>query len=166
MQCSCGKWVTPAFQIHKNRIDESRDVHLLLHNQSKPSWGQVTSASGVTPCQKLIWVKAMDLWEFMAELFLSSMAFMPNEHDNFWSVHKINVHLTFWSVQYKYESEMTTKLSIEWLFHTLWSDSLQYHMLLNTVLPNWNSLWDDEVLQTPPNCRMEFKLSHLPQSIP
>ncbi|XP_029212053.2 dual specificity protein phosphatase 12-like isoform X1 [Acropora millepora] len=22
MQCSCGKWVTPAFQIHKNRVDE------------------------------------------------------------------------------------------------------------------------------------------------
>lgn len=26
MQCSCGKWVTPAFQIHKNRVDESRTV--------------------------------------------------------------------------------------------------------------------------------------------
>lgn len=26
MQCSCGKWVTPAFQIHKNRVDESRIV--------------------------------------------------------------------------------------------------------------------------------------------
>lgn len=22
MQCSCGKWITPAFQLHKNRIDE------------------------------------------------------------------------------------------------------------------------------------------------
>ncbi|KAI3866042.1 hypothetical protein MKX03_024741 [Papaver bracteatum] len=22
MQCSCGKWVNPAFQLHKNRIDE------------------------------------------------------------------------------------------------------------------------------------------------
>jgi hypothetical protein len=22
-QCSCGRWVTPAFQLHKSRIDES-----------------------------------------------------------------------------------------------------------------------------------------------
>ncbi|MCL7046330.1 hypothetical protein MKW94_012386 [Papaver nudicaule] len=22
MQCSCGTWVNPAFQLHKNRIDE------------------------------------------------------------------------------------------------------------------------------------------------
>ncbi|KAL3519968.1 hypothetical protein ACH5RR_018117 [Cinchona calisaya] len=22
MQCNCGKWITPAFQLHKNRIDE------------------------------------------------------------------------------------------------------------------------------------------------
>lgn len=29
MQCSCGKWVTPAFQIHKNRVDESRTLHSL-----------------------------------------------------------------------------------------------------------------------------------------
>ncbi|XP_010146168.1 PREDICTED: dual specificity protein phosphatase 12, partial [Eurypyga helias] len=23
-QCSCGRWVTPAFQIHKSRVDETR----------------------------------------------------------------------------------------------------------------------------------------------
>ena len=28
MQCSCGKWVTPAFQIHKNRVDESWNLRL------------------------------------------------------------------------------------------------------------------------------------------
>ncbi|KAL9988494.1 hypothetical protein ACROYT_G002948 [Oculina patagonica] len=38
MECSCGKWVTPAFQIHKNRIDESRSAHLLLNKQpTQPS---------------------------------------------------------------------------------------------------------------------------------
>ncbi|XP_055993750.1 dual specificity protein phosphatase 12 [Sorex fumeus] len=25
-QCSCGRWVTPAFQIHKNRVDEMRQL--------------------------------------------------------------------------------------------------------------------------------------------
>ncbi|XP_054443561.1 dual specificity protein phosphatase 12 [Pteronotus mesoamericanus] len=25
-QCSCGRWVTPAFQIHKNRVDEERPL--------------------------------------------------------------------------------------------------------------------------------------------
>ncbi|NXC20669.1 DUS12 phosphatase, partial [Corythaeola cristata] len=25
-QCSCGRWVTPAFQIHKSRVDEARTL--------------------------------------------------------------------------------------------------------------------------------------------
>lgn len=33
MQCSCGKWVTPAFQIHKNRVDE------ILNNYVRPAAG-------------------------------------------------------------------------------------------------------------------------------
>jgi len=37
MQCSCGKWVTPAFQIHKNRVDESWNVPLPNKNQPEPS---------------------------------------------------------------------------------------------------------------------------------
>lgn len=37
MQCSCGKWVTPAFQIHKNRVDESWNVPLANKNQPEPS---------------------------------------------------------------------------------------------------------------------------------
>ncbi|KAJ1931446.1 tyrosine protein phosphatase yvh1, partial [Linderina pennispora] len=28
-QCSCGKWVTPSFQIHRNRVDEVRQNPLL-----------------------------------------------------------------------------------------------------------------------------------------
>ncbi|XP_006634705.1 dual specificity protein phosphatase 12 [Lepisosteus oculatus] len=27
-QCSCGRWVTPAFQIHKNRVDEIKPLHV------------------------------------------------------------------------------------------------------------------------------------------
>ncbi|MBN3296632.1 DUS12 phosphatase, partial [Amia calva] len=27
-QCSCGRWVTPAFQIHKNRVDEIKHIHV------------------------------------------------------------------------------------------------------------------------------------------
>ncbi|KAL4635947.1 dual specificity protein phosphatase 12-like [Arapaima gigas] len=27
-QCSCGRWVTPAFQIHKNRVDEIKHVNI------------------------------------------------------------------------------------------------------------------------------------------
>lgn len=28
-QCSCGRWVTPAFQVHKNRVDEVKPLSLL-----------------------------------------------------------------------------------------------------------------------------------------
>ncbi|XP_051855116.1 dual specificity protein phosphatase 12 [Antechinus flavipes] len=28
-QCSCGRWMTPAFQIHKNRVDEMKTLSLL-----------------------------------------------------------------------------------------------------------------------------------------
>ncbi|XP_051867566.1 dual specificity protein phosphatase 12 isoform X1 [Pristis pectinata] len=28
-QCSCGRWVTPAFQIHKNRVDEMKHLNFL-----------------------------------------------------------------------------------------------------------------------------------------
>ncbi|XP_074077939.1 dual specificity protein phosphatase 12 [Macrotis lagotis] len=28
-QCSCGRWMTPAFQIHKNRVDEAKTLPLL-----------------------------------------------------------------------------------------------------------------------------------------
>lgn len=27
-QCSCGRWVTPAFQIHKNRVDEIKHIDI------------------------------------------------------------------------------------------------------------------------------------------
>ncbi|KAM4552026.1 dual specificity protein phosphatase 12 isoform 1-T3 [Odontesthes bonariensis] len=27
-QCSCGRWVTPAFQLHRNRVDEIRQINL------------------------------------------------------------------------------------------------------------------------------------------
>ncbi|KAG8436501.1 hypothetical protein GDO86_007558 [Hymenochirus boettgeri] len=27
-QCSCGRWVTPAFQVHKNRVDEAKGVQI------------------------------------------------------------------------------------------------------------------------------------------
>ncbi|XP_067330231.1 dual specificity protein phosphatase 12 isoform X2 [Channa argus] len=27
-QCSCGRWVTPAFQLHRNRVDEIRQLNL------------------------------------------------------------------------------------------------------------------------------------------
>ncbi|XP_018609121.1 dual specificity protein phosphatase 12 [Scleropages formosus] len=27
-QCSCGRWVTPAFQIHKNRVDEIKHINI------------------------------------------------------------------------------------------------------------------------------------------
>ncbi|KAJ8270314.1 hypothetical protein GJAV_G00112860 [Gymnothorax javanicus] len=27
-QCSCGRWITPAFQIHKNRVDEIKHVNI------------------------------------------------------------------------------------------------------------------------------------------
>lgn len=27
-QCSCGRWVNPAFQLHRNRVDEIRQIHL------------------------------------------------------------------------------------------------------------------------------------------
>uniref|UniRef100_A0A3Q2NP19 Dual specificity protein phosphatase 12 n=1 Tax=Fundulus heteroclitus TaxID=8078 RepID=A0A3Q2NP19_FUNHE len=27
-QCSCGRWVTPAFQLHRNRVDEIRQLHV------------------------------------------------------------------------------------------------------------------------------------------
>lgn len=37
MQCSCGKWVTPAFQIHKNRVDETWNVRPQISNHTEPS---------------------------------------------------------------------------------------------------------------------------------
>uniref|UniRef100_A0A4W6E5T7 protein-tyrosine-phosphatase n=1 Tax=Lates calcarifer TaxID=8187 RepID=A0A4W6E5T7_LATCA len=27
-QCSCGRWVTPAFQLHRNRVDEIRQLNI------------------------------------------------------------------------------------------------------------------------------------------
>ncbi|KAM4720821.1 dual specificity protein phosphatase 12 [Rhinophrynus dorsalis] len=33
-QCSCGRWVTPAFQVHKNRVDEMKAVHIRGVQQS------------------------------------------------------------------------------------------------------------------------------------
>lgn len=27
-QCSCGRWVTPAFQLHRNRVDEIRQLNM------------------------------------------------------------------------------------------------------------------------------------------
>lgn len=27
-QCSCGRWVTPAFQLHHNRVDEIRQLNI------------------------------------------------------------------------------------------------------------------------------------------
>uniref|UniRef100_A0A672NY32 protein-tyrosine-phosphatase n=1 Tax=Sinocyclocheilus grahami TaxID=75366 RepID=A0A672NY32_SINGR len=27
-QCSCGRWVTPAFQMHKNRVDEIKHISI------------------------------------------------------------------------------------------------------------------------------------------
>ncbi|KAI1882932.1 hypothetical protein AGOR_G00239980 [Albula goreensis] len=29
-QCSCGRWVTPAFQIHKNRVDEIKHINISM----------------------------------------------------------------------------------------------------------------------------------------
>lgn len=37
MQCSCGNWVTPAFQIHKNRVDETWNARLPISNQPESS---------------------------------------------------------------------------------------------------------------------------------
>lgn len=37
MQCCCGTWVTPAFQIHKNRVDESWNAPVPNKNQPQPS---------------------------------------------------------------------------------------------------------------------------------
>ncbi|KAE8601180.1 hypothetical protein XENTR_v10013569 [Xenopus tropicalis] len=34
VQCSCGRWVTPAFQIHKNRVDEAKTLHIRGIQQS------------------------------------------------------------------------------------------------------------------------------------
>ncbi|NP_001090375.1 dual specificity phosphatase 12 L homeolog [Xenopus laevis] len=34
VQCSCGRWVTPAFQIHKNRVDEAKNRHIRGIQQS------------------------------------------------------------------------------------------------------------------------------------
>lgn len=34
-QCSCGRWITPAFQIHKNRVDEMRMLPVWDHKQEK-----------------------------------------------------------------------------------------------------------------------------------
>ncbi|KAF6292766.1 dual specificity phosphatase 12 [Rhinolophus ferrumequinum] len=34
-QCSCGRWITPAFQIHKNRVDEMKTLPLWDHKQEK-----------------------------------------------------------------------------------------------------------------------------------
>ncbi|KAK1329534.1 hypothetical protein QTO34_011726 [Cnephaeus nilssonii] len=33
-QCSCGRWVTPAFQVHKNRVDEMKTL-LVLASQTR-----------------------------------------------------------------------------------------------------------------------------------
>lgn len=46
MQCSCGKWVTPAFQIHKNRVDE-------VSRQLAPSWHSLTANSVELQCLSL-----------------------------------------------------------------------------------------------------------------
>lgn len=27
-QCSCGRWVNPAFQLHRNRVDEIRQLNV------------------------------------------------------------------------------------------------------------------------------------------
>lgn len=29
-QCSCGRWVTPAFQMHKNRVDEIKHINIAV----------------------------------------------------------------------------------------------------------------------------------------
>ncbi|XP_053550069.1 dual specificity protein phosphatase 12 [Bombina bombina] len=34
-QCSCGRWVTPAFQIHKNRVDEVKAIQIRSLQKSK-----------------------------------------------------------------------------------------------------------------------------------
>lgn len=41
-QCSCGRWVTPAFQIHKNRVDEVKrllipGLHKVVTSEQKPT---------------------------------------------------------------------------------------------------------------------------------
>ncbi|XP_069497390.1 dual specificity protein phosphatase 12 isoform X2 [Ambystoma mexicanum] len=38
-QCSCGRWVTPAFQIHKNRVDEVKSLQSLGIHRGKMSVG-------------------------------------------------------------------------------------------------------------------------------
>lgn len=35
-QCSCGRWITPAFQIHKNRVDEVKTLPALGSQTKKP----------------------------------------------------------------------------------------------------------------------------------
>lgn len=35
-QCSCGRWITPAFQIHKNRVDETKMLPALGSQTKKP----------------------------------------------------------------------------------------------------------------------------------
>lgn len=36
-QCSCGRWITPAFQIHKNRVDEMKMLPV-LGSQTRKIW--------------------------------------------------------------------------------------------------------------------------------
>lgn len=120
MQCNCGKWVTPAFQIHKNRVDETWNVHPPISEQPEPSWcqeqGDDQNPTFMTPCYRdklwsccssqipLVWYqwwfKAKKSKECFCEDLLKVYLFHSVAMDCMWKSQytKLMIGETCWSV--------------------------------------------------------------------